>query len=88
MLIGLFKSVVLSTLAKSTMAFVSPPTVPVNIGLARDALAAKALIHAVFNGFNKSVVLSTFANPTPDFVKLVASAFKFNADIAAVDSGF
>ena len=61
---------------------------PVNVGLARGALRAKALIDAVLRGLSKSVVLSTLANPTPDFVKLEASAFKTNAAIVAVDNGF
>ena len=38
----LFASAVLSTFAKSTIALLSPPTVPEKVGLARGALAAKA----------------------------------------------
>ena len=49
---------------------------PVNVRLARGALRTKALIDAVLRGLSKSVVLSTLANPTPDFVKLEASTFK------------
>ena len=37
-------------------------TMPVNVGLARGALRAKALIDAVLRGLSKSVVLSTLAN--------------------------
>ena len=40
----LFASLVLSTLAKLTIAFVIPPTVPVNVGLARGALTDKAFV--------------------------------------------
>ncbi len=43
-LIGFNKSLVLSTLAKLTMAFVIPATLPVNVGLARAAFPAKAFV--------------------------------------------
>ena len=43
----LFASAVLSTLAKSTIAFVMPKTVPEKVGLARGALAAKAFVIVV-----------------------------------------
>ena len=40
---GLYQSVVLYTLGKLTIAFVMPPTVPVNVRMARGALTAQRL---------------------------------------------
>ena len=45
-----------------------PPTVPVNVGLARGANRFNAPCVAVLIGFNRSLVLSTLPNPTIDFV--------------------
>ena len=59
------------------MEAVIPETVPVNVGDARGAFdaksvllafASKAVWVAVETGFNKSVVLSTFAKPTIDLL--------------------
>ncbi len=46
MLIEFNTSLALSTFAKLTTAFAIPTTVPVNAGLARGALAAKAIVIA------------------------------------------
>ncbi len=46
-LTGLLTSLVLSTLPECIAALVIPETVPVKVGLARDALAAKAFVIAV-----------------------------------------
>ena len=66
-LMGLFASLVLSTLAKSTIAFVIPDTVPVKEGEAIGALKLKAVMVALLTGLFASLVLSTFSKPTMDF---------------------
>ena len=76
---GLFKSEVLSTSDKPIIAFVTPVTVPVNIGLAngasRDSTVCALVISAVIAacvaveiGLLASEVLSTSDNPTIAFV--------------------
>ena len=73
----LVASLVLSTFPKPTIVAVIPDTVPVNVGDANGAFkatsellafASNAAWVAVETGFNKSVVLSTFANPTIDLL--------------------
>jgi hypothetical protein len=46
------------------MAFVTPATVPVNVGLASGALRLSAVWTAVEMGFAASLVLSTDPRPT------------------------
>ncbi len=43
-------------------------SVPVKVGFARGALRSSSVWVAVETGFSTSVVLSTFARPTSDFV--------------------
>ena len=49
---GLFASLVLSTLAKSTIALVIPPTVPVKVGLLIGAFNANEFVTSVVFAFS------------------------------------
>ena len=62
--IGLFKPLVLSTIAELTIALESHPTVPVNVGLIIGGFKFRAFCVAVDIGLFKSLVLSTLAKST------------------------
>ena len=73
-----------------------PPTVPVNVGLAKSALRSNAAWCAVDTGLPISVVLSTLVNPTialvmpptvPVNVGLAKFALRSNAACWSVDTG-
>ena len=75
---GLSISEVLSTSDNPTISLVIPPTVPVNVGLAKGANKASAAwalcasannaaATALDTGLSISVVLSTLSNPTDSF---------------------
>ena len=64
--IGLFKSLVLSTFPRPTIAFVIPLTVPVKVGEAVFAFVFKAIWVKLLIGLLASLVLSTLLKPTSD----------------------
>ena len=57
----------LSTFPRPTWVFVTPDTVPVNVGSAFGAFRSSAVCVAVETGLFASVVLSTFESPTSSF---------------------
>ena len=59
---GLLASEVLSTLAKSTMLFVIPATIPVKVGLCKGALPAKALVISAEFAFSARAVVTSVLN--------------------------
>ena len=63
LLIGLFRSDVLSTSLKPTIVFVIPETVPVNSGLFNGAFVSNAVCVALLIGLFISEVLFTLLNP-------------------------
>ena len=82
-LMGLFASLVLSTLAKSTIAFVIPDTVPVKEGEAIGALKLKAVMVASLTGLFASLVLSALPKSTMAFVTPVTVPVKAGLLIGA-----
>ena len=83
MLTGLFESLVLSTVGKLSIAFVIPATVPVNAGLARGALAAKAFVivdawlASLFNAAASLFSTSSTAGAEPTALAILSLTYVF-----------